>query len=136
MKKKITFNQLKQLVKEDIGIAKPKTPMKFQLAWYGYEEGPKRKRTFTAKNLYAAVKEMLELCETYVMPEELVPDEAAKARLAEEDPDVDVDSLKTPEEAIESIKDQNGDGSAYIFLFKNLTTGETYIEEDDLEEEW
>ena len=41
----------------------------------------------------------------------------------------------SPEELIESLASQNGDGNDFIYLLKNMNTGEVYIQEGYEEDE-
>ena len=96
--------------------SKDNEPAKYKVSFYPYDrygsdEGLKN-ASFGAKTLKDALKKLASRLGLYLEPED-IDEEYSDAR-----------------EALESIKDSNGDGCDYIVLFKNETTGEVYIEED------
>lgn len=102
--------------KLDEDQSKDNEPAKYKVSFYPYDrygsdEGLKN-ASFSAKTLKDALKKLASRLGLYLEPED-IDEEYSDAR-----------------EALESIKDSNGDGCDYIVLFKNETTGEVYIEED------
>lgn len=104
-----------------------------------YEAGRIGTKTFKAKTLTDAVIKIADKLGLYIEPEEVLVNGKTKEQQAEET-GYDVEDIMTAEEAIESIKESNGDGCDFIALFKNETTGETYIDEqdalDDEDDDW
>ncbi len=117
-------NELKQRILSNLGESEKLTedeskdnePAKYKVSFYPYDrygsdEGLKN-ASFNAKTLKDALKKLADRLGLYLEPED-IDEEYSDAR-----------------EALESIKDSNGDGCDYIVLFKNETTGEVYIEEN------
>lgn len=85
---------------------------------------------FHATTLANAVKKLAEHLSLYISADQIVEN---KDDLMD---DEDSEDYFDGEEAIDRIVDENGDGCAYITLFKNVTKNEVHISVDGGEENW
>ena len=93
-----------------------------------FSSGGFRQSTFKAKSDIAAIIKVEDKCgygylkDMKESPEDYEPDE--------------LEALSDKSKALDVLLKSNGDGADYIFFFKNLTTGEVFIDEDYDENSW
>lgn len=83
-----------------------------------FGSGGIKRATISGPTLLDALTKMVGKMGLYLLPEEIQ------------------ERQMSPKDIVEEIKMSNGDGCDFIFLLKNLSTGETYIQEEYDEEEW
>ena len=101
--------------------------MKYEVFFQGYKgyfNGQFVRFTFKAEDLYLAMKTLCRKCKLAVMPSQLVREFSGAV-------DAYVDDELTPQQALEEIDATNGNGCDYLFLFKNLSTGEIHFRSED-----
>jgi len=98
--------------------SKPNVKLRVEFETYErFGSGQIRKATVSGNTLLDALKKMVDNMQLYL------------------ESDMIEEENMTAEQVIEDIAGSNGDGCDFIFLLKNLTTGEVYIEEDYSEED-
>lgn len=93
-----------------------------------FSSGGFRQATFKAKSDIAAIIKVEDRCgygyliDMQKSPEDFEADE--------------LEALSDKSKALDVLLNSNGDGADYVFFFKNLTTGEVFIDEDYDENSW